>query len=147
MVVACQSADGRAGGHTTPPPPEVHVSTAQGNLVFQVEIAKTPQARAQGLMGRANLPPSQGMLFLFPKTEIQHFWMRNTLIPLDMVFIDEAFKVVGVVEKAEPLTEVARSVEKPSRYILEVNGGFAARYGIGVGTTVRFENVDLRHIE
>jgi hypothetical protein len=69
------------------------------------------------------------------------FWMRNTLIPLDMLFITGDLKVAGIVERAEPRTETLRTVHKPSLYVLEVNGGWAAAHGVTAGATVRFDGV------
>ena len=81
------------------------------------------------------------MLFLFDRAEVQTFWMKNTLIPLDMIFIGDNLRVVGVVENAEPMTLSPRTVGMPSRFVLEVNGGFAARFGIAADTTVDFVQV------
>jgi uncharacterized membrane protein (UPF0127 family) len=80
-----------------------------------------------------------GMLFLFEHPERLTFWMRNTYIPLDMVFIASSMRIQGVVENAEPLTDAARAVEGESQYVLEVNAGFSRRYGLTKGTVVRFE--------
>jgi hypothetical protein len=107
-----------------------------------VEVARTPDELARGLMHRTSLAEGAGMLFVFPETAEHTFWMRNTLIPLDMIFIDEDRLVVGVVENAEPLTLEPRSAG-PSRYVLEVIGGWAARHGVAAGDRVAFENVDL----
>ena len=92
-------------------------------------------------MQREQLAPDAGMLFLFDETEDHSFWMKDTLIPLDMIFVDEGGRVVGVVERAEPLTLSPREVGAPSRYVLEVNGGWAAAHGVAAGDRVRFENV------
>jgi uncharacterized membrane protein (UPF0127 family) len=81
------------------------------------------------------------MLFLFADTAERSFWMKSTLIPLDMVFVDEGGTIVGIVERAEPRTLTPRTVGKPSRYVLEVNGGWAASHGVRAGDRVRFENV------
>jgi uncharacterized membrane protein (UPF0127 family) len=85
------------------------------------------------------------MLFVFDRMEHQSFWMKNTFISLDIIFIDETMRVVGVVEDATPLTEDAREVEGDSRYVLEVSAGFARRHAIGPGTVVTFENVRSRN--
>jgi uncharacterized membrane protein (UPF0127 family) len=78
------------------------------------------------------------MLFIFPSSRHLSFWMRNTLLPLDMFFIDSNWNVVGVVENAEPLTESPREVDGFSQYVLEVNAGFAKRHGLGAGAKMRF---------
>jgi uncharacterized protein len=107
----------------------------------RVEVARTEVTRARGLMNRTDLAEDAGMLFVFPETERQSFWMKNTFIPLDMIFIDDAGRVVGIVEQAEPRSTAPRGVEAPSRYVLEVNGGWAARHGVRPGDQVRFEGV------
>jgi uncharacterized membrane protein (UPF0127 family) len=97
-------------------------------------------------MVREKLGPYEGMLFDFYKEAPVSFWMKNTLIPLDMVFINDAGLVVGVVPMAEPLTRTSRRVEGESRYVLELNGGLAARFGIQAGTRVRFAHLEERYM-
>jgi uncharacterized protein len=110
----------------------------------RVRIARSEEQRRQGLMYVEHLPPDEGMLFLMGEDEVQTFWMKNTLIPLDMIFIDRDLTVAGVVENAEPLNDRdLLSVDKPSRYVLEVNGGWARAHGVGAGTLVQFEGVRL----
>jgi uncharacterized membrane protein (UPF0127 family) len=121
----------------------VVLSGSQGDRTVSVEVVASPRAVERGLMFRQHLPLDEGMLFLMGEEEVQSFWMRNTLIPLDMIFIDKAFKVVGVVENAEPRTETSRTVGKPSTYVLEVNGGWTAKNGIAAGATAKFDD----HIE
>ena len=108
-----------------------------------VEVVRTPRAIRRGLMYRQHMAEDKGMLFLMGKEEVQSFWMRNTLIPLDMVFIRKDFTVAGIVENTVPLDETSRSVDKPSSYVLEVNGGWIAKRGITAGATVRCEGVAL----
>jgi hypothetical protein len=124
-------------------PPTVLLHTGTQTLRVPVEVVRTEDERARGLMFRRELAAQQGMLFIFDQAEIQSFWMKNTYIPLDMIFINEAMQVVGVVENAEPLTTTSRRVRDPSRYVLEVNGGFAKRHGITAGTRVAFEGGTL----
>jgi hypothetical protein len=81
------------------------------------------------------------MLFLFDQSEQLTFWMHNTYMPLDMIFIEPSLRVLGVVENAEPQTDSTRSVPGASQYVLEVNAGFSRRHGLGKGTAVRFEGV------
>jgi uncharacterized membrane protein (UPF0127 family) len=122
--------------------PRVIVETASGaSLPVTVELARTDEERARGMMHRRELGPEAGMLFLFSECEQRAFWMKNTLLPLDMLFIDDGGRVVGLIERAEPLTTSPRDPGVPSRYVLEVNGGWAARHGVRPGDRVRFENV------
>ncbi len=107
-----------------------------------VEVAATPEARTRGLMWRTELPAGQGMLFIFPDEEVQSFWMRNTLIPLDMIFIDSTGRIVGVIERAAPRTLTSRSVGVPGRYVLEVPGGWSQTVGLKRGGSVRFQGLE-----
>jgi uncharacterized membrane protein (UPF0127 family) len=123
--------------------PAMVVVHADGRDVnFQVELARTEPEREKGLMFRERLAPDAGMLFLFDQSGVQTFWMKNTLIPLDMVFIAPDLSIVGVVPDAQPLTLTARSVGRPSQYVLEIGGGLAARLGIRAGERVDFHGVD-----
>jgi uncharacterized membrane protein (UPF0127 family) len=124
------------------PQPRVVVETSAGaRHAVDVELARTDRERAKGLMDRTSLPEDGGMLFLFDETSVHSFWMKNTLIPLDMIFIDEDGRIAGIVERAEPRTLTERTVGKPSRYVLEVNGGWSRARGVRAGDRVRFENV------
>jgi uncharacterized protein len=107
----------------------------------EVEVAATPDSRTRGLMWRTELAPGKGMLFLFPEDEVQSFWMRNTQISLDMLFINSRKQLVGIVERAEPRTLTARSVGVPSQFVLEVPGGWCQSVGVVSGSTVEFEGV------
>ena len=114
----------------------------QPEVSVRVELARSSDERAKGLMFREQLDADAGMLFLYSDEDIRRFWMKNTLIPLDMLFISADRQVVGIVENAEPQTETLRQVDRPSQYVLEVNGGFAAAHGISAGTPVEFRNID-----
>jgi uncharacterized membrane protein (UPF0127 family) len=129
------------GGSACASEPRVTLHTASGDVAVAVEIADTPERRALGLMYRKELGADRGMLFVFDAPEILQFWMKNTQLPLDMIFIGDDRRVVGVVENAVPFTTTSRGVGKPSRYVLEVNAGFGARHKIAAGDEVRFENV------
>jgi uncharacterized membrane protein (UPF0127 family) len=113
-------------------------------LRVKVELARSNRERARGLMFRKTMPADAGMLFLFDHDEVQSFWMKNTFIPLDMIFISADLKVVGVVENAEPHTTEPRTVGLPSRFVLEVNAGVARAHGVAAGTEVRFVDVPLQ---
>jgi uncharacterized protein len=93
-------------------------------------------------MYRKELAAQRGMLFIFDEEEVQSFWMKNTYIPLDMIFITKNMFFAGVVENAAPLTESSRRVSSPSKFVLEVNAGFVKRHGIGAQTEIRFEGIE-----
>ncbi|HVN86314.1 MAG TPA: DUF192 domain-containing protein [Candidatus Binatia bacterium] len=119
--------------------PSVVLHASDGpNVRIRVELATTPAAQAQGLMYRHELASDAGMLFIFPTDSVLHFWMKNTLIPLDMLFIDRDRRIVGIVEHAHPMSTEPVGPDQPARYVLEVNGGFAAQHRIAVGSTVEF---------
>ena len=124
--------------------PKVYLSTPQGEIAVAVEVVATEATIERGLMFRQHLPPDQGMLFLMPQEKVWPFWMRNTLIPLDLIFIASTMKVAGVVESAEPRTDTLRQVTAPSLYVLEVNGGYCAAHKVTAGAMVRFEGVPPR---
>jgi uncharacterized membrane protein (UPF0127 family) len=122
--------------------PKVVISTREGReLSFQVEIADTPAKRELGLQYRHELPADHGMIFLFPGQSEHSFWMKNTPIALDMIFIGSDRKIVGIVEQAAPFSLDARSVPGASQYVLEINGGLSRRYGFKPGDSVRLENI------
>jgi hypothetical protein len=122
--------------------PEVTILTSNGRDVsFQVEVADTPAKRELGLMYRRDLPSDRGMIFLFPMETEQAFWMKNTPIPLDMIFISSSRRIVGIVQRAAPFTLDARSVPGSSQYVLEINGGLSDRYGFKPGDRVQFKNI------
>ncbi len=106
-----------------------------------VEIANTPQQRELGLMYRKQMDENAGMLFVFPSAQPLKFWMKNTFIPLDMLFADNSGAIVGIVANAVPLSEANVGPDTPSRYVLEVNGGFAARHGIKTGDRLEFRGL------
>lgn len=121
--------------------PKVHLSTPTGEVTVKVEVVATRPLIQKGLMFREHLPVDQGMLFMMNEEEDHTFYMRNTLIPLDMIFITKDMTVAGIVERATPRTEELRSVGKPSFYVLEVNGGWSSTHKVGAGAKVRFDGV------
>ena len=122
--------------------PKVTIATKDGRSVsFTVEIADTPSKREMGLQYRRDLAADRGMIFIFPAESQQSFWMKNTPLPLDMIFISRERKIVGIVEQTVPFSLDARSVSAPSQYVLEINGGLTKRHGIKAGDAVRFDDV------
>jgi len=119
----------------------VRFETPRGPWVVRVEIAASDASRARGLMLRRELPPDHGMLFVFPSAQEHGFWMHDTLLALDMIFLADDRSVVGVVANAAPMTDSPRSVGQPSRYVVEVAAGEAAAHAVGPGTRVSFVDV------
>ena len=113
------------------------ISTQTGDHAFSVEIAATPATRERGLMNRRFMPMDRGMLFEFERDGPVAFWMKNTYIPLDMIFLSRAGVVTNVVANAEPLSERVIPSGPPCAAVLEVNGGVAAAIGVKVGDHVR----------
>lgn len=111
----------------------------KGSHVVEVEICANATSRTRGMMWRTSLDAGKGMLFVFPQEQPLSFWMRNTLIPLDMIFIGKDLKVTGVVANAEPKTMNSRSAGGPSMYVLEVPGGWAEKTGIKAGLDVKLD--------
>lgn len=108
-----------------------------GTARFSIELADDDAERAQGLMNRESLASAAGMLFWYDAPVAPAFWMRNTLIPLDMIFLDARGRVVHVHANARPLDETPISGGPGVQAVLEINGGFAARLGIATGTELQ----------
>jgi len=120
---------------------EIVFSTSQGERRVQVEVVSSPAKIQRGLMYRKHLPPDHGMLFVFSTDKVRSFWMKNTLIPLDMLFVREDGSIAGIERDTTPLSVESRSVGLPTRYVLELNGGWTAKYGVEAGATLRIENL------
>ena len=145
-VAACGAA-----GKPTPAPSPSPAASASGprvavpsGVVYRVELAKTPEEQAQGLMYRESLPENSGMLFLFPANDVHNFWMKNTMIPLDMIWMDAGGKVLFVSAntppcKADPCPDYGPRA--PASSVLEIAGGKAAREGIKPGAVLKFLDV------
>ena len=121
--------------------PRVVLHTGSGDVTVTVEVAATPAQQSLGLMYRKELGAAAGMLFVFD-TAVEHpFWMKNTVLPLDMIYLGDDRKIVGIVKDAVPFTTTSRTVGVPSRYVLEVNAGFSEKHGVKTGDQATFENI------
>lgn len=142
------SEDGPATTASTEPPPEVTAAqpgTPEATLVIinsfgervpvRVEIANTPAERERGLMERTELAEDAGMIFVFDREQILRFWMKNTLIPLSIAYIDSVGRIVDI-QDMQPLDENTYPSAEPAQYALEVNQGFFEERGIEVGNEV-----------
>lgn len=130
-----------------PPPPQAQQEAAPrvifpDEFVVRVEIAAEDELRARGLMFRDHLLPGTGMLFFFPSDGDYPFWMKNTIIPLDMIWIDANRKIVHIAHEAQPC-KVENCPNYPpnaiARYVLEVAGGVAKQHGLKAGDMLQFE--------
>jgi len=144
-LAACQNARSPAAPAGSTPGaangPRVVLHNGTRTVPVRVEVARTDSERERGLMYRNHMDPDAGMLFVFDRDAQLTFWMKNTFIPLDMIFIDRDRHVVGIVENAVPETETPRRVSGDSRYVLEVGGGLTRQWGISSGSAVDFEGV------
>ena len=114
----------------------VVIATRDGPVQFSVEVAVTPQERAVGLMHRRELAADRGMIFDFGAEQNVLMWMRNTYLPLDMLFIDSGGAIRHIAKRTTPLSERTISSQYPVRYVFEINGGLADKLKISVGDTV-----------
>jgi uncharacterized protein len=136
MVIAVSVACGGARD-------EGHPRVYFGEIAVDVEVADTKEVATKGLSNRDALAPDAGMLFVLPRVQDWQFHMKDTRIPLDIVFIDSDLTVVGVIADMKPLDESPRSIGVPSAYAVEVNAGWAARHAVARGARVRFAGVPL----
>jgi len=112
------------------------------NHCFNLELASTPKERDRGLMFRETLDSGKGMLFIFEKEGNHAFWMKNTLIPLDIIWLNKDKEVVFISENAQPCKEDSCSLIEPgkeTKYVLEINGGISKRIGLAVGHKMEIE--------
>jgi len=123
------------------PTPQVAIVSGDNSqrAVVKVEVANTPDARELGLMYRNHLDENAGMIFIFPSPNAAQFWMKNTVLPLDMLFADSNGKVLGIVANAQPYSEALLGGFSGTLYVLEVNAGYAAKHHIVAGDRLHFQ--------
>jgi uncharacterized membrane protein (UPF0127 family) len=112
-------------------------NTATGTLVVDAEVAASPTERERGLMYRTSMGENEGMLFVFEREKVLTFWMHNTCLPLDMIFIAADGTIVGIEENTPTLTDETFSPGCPARYVLEVNAGWSRKNGVSAGMKVK----------
>lgn len=120
----------------SPEIPNLEVHTGAGAVSFRVELADDSTKRALGLMFRHEMEPDAGMLFVFERDQMVSMWMKNTYIPLDMLFLAQDGTVVAIAERTVPLSMEVISSPRPVRAVLELNGGTSSRLGIQAGDRV-----------
>lgn len=122
-------------------PAPLRVETSAGEVGFSIEVADDDRERSAGLMFRTEMKDDHGMLFVFERTRRLSFWMKNTPMPLDLLFIDARGTIVSVL-KGEPFSVAPIAPEAPSRFVLELKAGTAEKTGIAGGDRVRHPRID-----
>ncbi len=117
----------------------------EGELLstIEIEVAEGDSSRTRGLMERRSLPPRSGMLFIMDEDTVQHFWMRNTPLPLDILFVGADSQVVNIIRRTRPFSDSLLSSTGPAKYVVEVRAGFTEQAGINPGARLHW-NID-RH--
>lgn len=136
MLLFAMSPQAAAQPQPTLPQSDLVIRTEKGQQKFKVELADNDATRARGMMYRTSMAPDAGMLFDFKQEQMASFWMRNTLIPLDMLFIKADGTILNIHQRAIPRDETGINSIGPVRAVLELNGGTASRLGIKAGDRV-----------
>lgn len=136
------------GGKKEVNPDEEYMFKKNGELTFitssgasvkiDIQIARTEFDRQLGLMFRKSMNENQGMLFIFPDVRVRSFWMRNTEIPLDMIFVDTSKRIINIARNTTPYSDVSYTSDGPAKYVIEVNGGFSDKHNINKGDIVNW---------
>ena len=144
-LVGCQDEPEPVAMRTIPFEPEgvLEFVAADGQVIRQIaiEIAETDSARARGMMDRRSLTTRQGMLFTFPNAESRSFWMANTPVPLDIIFVGPDSQVVNIAKRTTPLSRERVESTGPAQYVVEVRAGFSDRFGLTDSTRVRWRRL------
>ena len=144
LAFGASAQDGEAGGQPMLLPLDATpliVTTAKGDVRFSIEVADTGEERANGLMFRREMPDDRGMLFVFEETRRVAFWMKNTPMPLDLLFVEED-GTIGAIMQGTPFSEAPISPPVAARFVLELKSGTSARTGVAVGDRLRHPRID-----
>jgi uncharacterized membrane protein (UPF0127 family) len=129
------------GGPPTVPTGKITFSGGTNAPTADVELMLSDEHRERGLMYRTSMPDDHGMLFVFPDSDVRSFWMHNTCIPLDMLFVASDGFVTGVLESVPTMNDEARSVPCAAKYVLEMNAGYARAHGVKAGQSIKIDGV------
>lgn len=146
VVSACKSSDNKKGTSSNDQGPTFNYShplsflSGKDSVITKVKvaIADTPEKRDAGLMNVRDLPEYDGMLFIFKKPQPLSFWMANTPLPLDIIFIDKDYKIVRIYHSTTPYSKNELSSGSPAQYVVELNGGFCINHDVTEGMKVKF---------
>lgn len=122
-----------------------HRSSGLPPVTIDIEIAATDSARERGLMQRTSLPDRSGMLFIFDREAPRSFWMANTPLSLDIMFVSSDSTIINIAEYTEPGSPESVRSEAPAQYVVEVKAGFADRFGIVAGDRITWERTETLH--
>lgn len=121
---------------------ELWIVQEQDTLAFvDIEIAEDPAERSYGMMYRKEMDPNTGMLFIMDREQRQSFYMKNTYVPLDILYINSAKEIVDIKHNAKPLDESSLPSDRPAKYVLELYGGYCNQNGIAEGAMIDFERL------
>ena len=141
LSFTCCPAGARAGSDIRPDG-TLSFMDLEGNIQASniIEIARTPDERSRGLMAWQTIGDDEGMLFVYDAPDDRFFWMRNTFVSLDIIFVSETFQVIHIARKTEPLTETRHWSRGPAQYVVEVAAGFSERHGITTESRITWRN-------
>lgn len=108
------------------------------SVKIDIEVADTGSERQQGLMWRKSMPETEGMLFVFPEMDMQAFWMKNTIMPLDIIYVDDKKEIVKIYKNTTPYSEKSLPSEKKAIYVVETVAGFCDKFGIAAGDKINY---------
>lgn len=118
---------------------KISINNSQNKIYFDVELAETWEQRKKGLMFRKNLDKNKGMLFIFPNESFIKMWMKNTMIPLDIIFFSKERVVVDIIENAKKMSDTIIISKVKAKYALEINSGLVKKLNINLGDNINFE--------
>lgn len=144
LLAACVQPTPASAADTSAPPVALQFCRERCGPAYTLRVADTPRAQAQGLMGVRALPARGGMLFVFPRPAPRAFWMKNTPLALDLIFIGADCRVTGIVANAVPHAETELRVAGASQYVVELAAGSAAAAGVRAGDRVAFISGDAQ---
>jgi len=126
-------------GNLTMPVGKITFSDAAGAPVVDVELARSDDARERGLMYRTSMPENHGMLFSWDDERVRTFWMHNTCLPLDMLYVSKDGVIAGILEQVPTMNDAPRSVGCPVAHVLELNAGWARAHGVAPGMKLKID--------
>ncbi len=135
-IIVSLTLGGWTCGASNPAQESVTITTSEGNFAFTVELAQTSQERQRGLMGRTSLPSQHGMFFIFPSLSVSPFWMKNTPLSLDIIFVSSEGEIQEIAAETTPNSTELITPQQAYLYVLEVEAGTAEEISLQAGDTI-----------